>query len=116
MTLQQALAFGLIVATLGLFIWGRLRYDVVALASVLIGVLIGVVPADHAFDGFKSDVVVIIAAALVVSAAFQKSGVVESALNPILARLRASAARFRRWRRRPRCSRWPPRTSARWRS
>ncbi len=88
MTLQQALAFGLIVATLGLFIWGRLRYDVVALGSVLTGVLIGVVPAAHAFDGFKSDVVIIIASALVVSAAFQKSGVVELALRPLLSRLK----------------------------
>ncbi len=88
MTFHQALAFGLIVATLGLFIWGRLRYDVVALGSVLTGVLIGVVPADHAFDGFKSDVVIIIASALVVSAAFQKSGVVELALRPILDRLK----------------------------
>jgi len=88
MTLQQALAFGLIVATLGLFIWGRLRYDVVALGSVLTGVLIGVVPAAHAFDGFKSDVVIIIASALVVSAAFQKSGVVELVLRPLLSRLK----------------------------
>jgi len=88
MTLHQALAFGLIVTTLGLFIWGRLRYDVIALASVLTGVLIGVVPAASAFDGFKSDVVVIIAAALVVSAAFQRSGVVEIALRPLLSRLK----------------------------
>jgi di/tricarboxylate transporter len=88
MTFHQALAFGLIVATLGLFIWGRLRYDVVALGSVLTGVLIGVVPAASAFDGFKSDVVVIIASALVVSAAFQRSGVVELALRPLLSRLK----------------------------
>ncbi|HWF76628.1 MAG TPA: SLC13 family permease [Caulobacteraceae bacterium] len=88
MTFHQALAFGLIVATLGLFIWGRLRYDVVALGSVLTGVLIGVVPAEHAFDGFKSDVVIIIASALVVSAAFQRSGVVELALRPLLSRLK----------------------------
>jgi di/tricarboxylate transporter len=88
MTFHQALAFGLIVVTLGLFIWGRLRYDVVALASVLTGVLIGIVPAANAFDGFKSDVVVVIAAALVVSAAFQRSGVVELALQPLLGRLK----------------------------
>ncbi|HEY1750181.1 MAG TPA: SLC13 family permease [Caulobacteraceae bacterium] len=88
MTLHQELAFGLIAATLGLFIWGRLRYDVIALASVLTGVLIGVVPAANAFDGFKSDVVIIIASALVVSAAFQRSGVVEAALRPLLSRLK----------------------------
>jgi di/tricarboxylate transporter len=89
MTLHQGLAFGLIVATLGLFVWGRLRYDVIALAALITGVLIGVVPAASAFDGFKSDVVVIIAAALVVSAAFDRSGVAELALRPLLSRLKS---------------------------
>jgi di/tricarboxylate transporter len=88
MTFHQGLAFALIAATLGAFIWGRLRYDVVALAALVIGVLIGVVPAASAFDGFKSDVVVIIAAALVVSAAFDRSGIVELALRPLLSRLK----------------------------
>ena len=69
MTLNQGLAFGLIGGTLLLFIWGKLRYDLVSLAALLAGVFLGVVPAAKAFDGFKSDVVVIIAAALVVSAA-----------------------------------------------
>ncbi len=88
MTLHQGLAFGLIGVTLLLFIWGRWRYDLIALASVLTGVLIGVVPAANAFDGFKSDVVVIIAAALVVSAAFDRSGLVEVVLRPLLSRLK----------------------------
>ncbi len=88
MTLHQELAFGLIGVTLLLFIWGRWRYDLIALGSVLTAVLIGVVPAASAFDGFKSDVVVIIAAALVVSAAFERSGVVEVVLRPLLSRLK----------------------------
>ena len=88
MTLHQALAFALIGVTLLLFIWGRWRYDLIALGSVLTAVLIGVVPAASAFDGFKSDVVVIIAAALVVSAAFERSGIVEVVLRPLLSRLK----------------------------
>jgi len=88
MTLHQGLAFALIGVTLLLFIWGRWRYDLIALGSVLTGVLIGVVPAANAFDGFKSDVVVIIAAALVVSAAFDRSGLVEVVLRPHLSRLK----------------------------
>jgi len=87
MTLSQILAFGLIICTLGLFAWGRLRYDLIALGSLLAGVLIGIVPAAHAFDGFKSDVVVIIAMALVVSVAFERSGLVELVMRPVLARL-----------------------------
>ena len=87
MTLHEGLAFGLIGCTLLLFIWGRLRYDLVSLAALLTGVLLGVVPAAHAFDGFKSDVVVIIAAALVVSAAFARSGLIEVLMRPLLGRL-----------------------------
>jgi di/tricarboxylate transporter len=88
MTFHQGLAFGLIAVTLGLFIWGRLRYDLIALGSLLTGVIIGVIPAPSAFDGFKSDVVVIIAAALVVSTAFERSGIVEVVLRPLLGRLK----------------------------
>lgn len=84
MTLQQGLAFGLIGLTIVCFIWGRWRYDVVALTALLLGVAIGVVPAEDAFSGFANDVTVIIACALVVSAAFARSGIVESILRPVL--------------------------------
>ena len=38
MTLQQGLAFGLIGLTIAAFIWGRFRYDVIALCALLAGV------------------------------------------------------------------------------
>jgi di/tricarboxylate transporter len=84
MTLQQALAFGLVGATIIAFIWGRWRYDVIAVTALLLGLALGVVPTDNAFSGFANDVTVIIACALVVSAAFARSGVVETALRPLL--------------------------------
>ena len=65
MTHQQALAFGLIGVTIGAFVWGRFRYDLIALVSLLAGVLLGVVPARNAFDGFSNDITVIIASARV---------------------------------------------------
>lgn len=86
------LAFGLLVATVALFIWGRFRYDLISLGALLAGVLIGVVPAAKAFDGFKNDIVAIIASALVVSAAFARSGVIETALGPLLARAKDERA------------------------
>ena len=85
------LAFGLIVATVSCFVWGRIRYDLVSLGALLIGVLVGVIPAKHAFDGFKNDVVIIIAMALVVSAAFARSGLIEAMMRPVLARLKTEA-------------------------
>lgn len=77
MTLQQGLAFGLIALTIGAFIWGRFRYDLVAAVALVAGLILGVVPAEAAFDGFKNDVTVIIACALIVSAAFARSGIVD---------------------------------------
>ncbi len=44
MTLQQILAFAVIAGTMALFVWGRLRYDLVAGMALLVAVLIGVVP------------------------------------------------------------------------
>ena len=87
MTLDQGLAFGILGAALALFAWGRLRYDLVALLALLAGILTGVVPADRAFRGFGDEIVVIVASALIVSAAVARSGVVEAAMRPLLPRL-----------------------------
>lgn len=84
MTLQQGLAFGLVALTIVAFVWGRFRYDVIALVALVAGVAVGVIPAKSAFDGFRNDVTVIIACALVVSAAFARSGIVELALRRVL--------------------------------
>lgn len=92
MTLEQALAFALVGGAIALFIWGRFRYDLVALCVLLAGVLVGVVPADGAFSGFSDDVVVIIGTALVISAAVSRSGVVEAVLRPVTGRLKSAQA------------------------
>ena len=80
MTLAQIFSFGIIAATMALFVWGRLRYDLVALLSLLAAIATGIVPADKAFSGFSDDIVIIVACALLVSAAVGRSGVVEDAL------------------------------------
>lgn len=87
MTHQQVLAFGLLGVTIGFFVWGRIAYDLVALAALLVGILVGLVPPKHAFEGFSSEIVIIIAAALVISEAIARSGVIESVMRPVLPRL-----------------------------
>jgi len=87
-TLQQGLAFGLIALTIGAFVWGRFRYDLVAVVALVLGLAVGIIPADAAFDGFKNDVTVIIACALIVSAAFARSGIIELAMRRILPHLK----------------------------
>jgi di/tricarboxylate transporter len=91
MNLHEALAFALVLATMAAFAWGRVRYDLIALLSLLAGLISGIVPAKAAFDGFKNDVVVIIACALIVSAAIARSGIIEAATRPILSRLKSEA-------------------------
>ncbi len=84
------LAFAIVAGMMALFVWGRLRYDLVAVLSLLVAVLVGIVPADKAFSGFSDDIVIIVASALLVSAAVAKSGVLEAALNRISPYLRTA--------------------------
>jgi di/tricarboxylate transporter len=71
-----------------LFVWGRLRYDLVAILSLLASLAAGTVPADKAFTGFSDDIVIIVASALVLSAAIGRSGIIESALRFVSAHVR----------------------------
>ena len=91
MTLDQSLAVGIVLAMMGLFVWGKLRYDLVASLALLAAIGVGIVPAREAFKGFSDDIVIIVASALVVSAAVARSGVVERAvraLGPYLTNVR----------------------------
>ncbi len=84
MTTEQALAFAVMGGAVALFVWGKLRYDLVALMALITGVLVGVIPADRMFSGFANDLIWIIASVLVLSAAIARSGLVERALSPIM--------------------------------
>ncbi len=77
MTNDQISVFVILAAALVLFVWGRWRYDVVAFAALMVGVAAGVVPTSGAFGGFGHPAVVTVAAVLVISRAFQNSGVIE---------------------------------------
>lgn len=74
---QQAIVFGTLVLALALFIWGRWRYDVVALIALLIVTVTGLVPGAEAFAGFGHAAVVTVAAVLVLSRGLQNAGVVD---------------------------------------
>src|SRR4051794_4457151 len=83
MTLAQGLAFTIVVFMMALFVWGRIRYDVVSLLALLTSVFCGIVPPKEAFSGFSDDIVIIVASALVVSAAVARSGITEIIIRPL---------------------------------
>lgn len=76
MTIDQS-AIGLILLVmLALFVWGRVRYDIVAVGGLVVAVTLGLVPAQFAFYGFGHPAVITVAAVLVMSRALQQSGAV----------------------------------------
>ncbi|ASV83366.1 citrate transporter family protein [Ochrobactrum quorumnocens] len=84
MTHPQILSFAVIILMMGAFIWGKFRYDIVALCSLLLAVAVGVVPFDQAFTGFSDDIVIIVGSALIVSAGVARSGLMQEAVQRFL--------------------------------
>jgi len=80
----STLVFIVLGLTLAAFIWGRFRYDLVALAALLGSVMLGLVPAESAFAGFGHPAVITVAAVLVLSRGFERSGVVDIIANQVL--------------------------------
>jgi di/tricarboxylate transporter len=87
MTTPQYLSIALLVAMMAMFVWGRFRYDVTAMLALLAGLALGIVKPKEAFTGFSDDIVIIVGSALVISAAVQRSGMVECALGLIAGRV-----------------------------
>jgi len=67
----------LISTTLALFIWGRIRYDLIAFMALISGTIVGVIPTHDVFSGFGHPAVVIIALVLIISRGLIRSGAVE---------------------------------------
>ena len=86
MTLDQIIAFSAIGGALVFFVWGRWRYDLVALVALLVVVTAGLVPAREAFSGFAHPAVITVAAVLVISRALRNAGIIDvvvRALSPL---------------------------------
>lgn len=88
MTQPQILSVALLVGMMALFLWGRFRYDVTAILALLAGLALGLVKPKQAFTGFSDDIVIIVGSALVISAAMQRSGLIETALGIVARRVK----------------------------
>jgi len=86
MTTPQIVIFAVLAATMALFLWGRLRHDVVALAALMAVVVGGLVPAADAFAGFGHPAVITVACVLVLSRGLQNTGAVDWLARSVLPR------------------------------
>lgn len=74
MTLDQILISAIILTVFGLFLWGRWRYDVVAVLALATATLSGLVPAKAMFWGFGHPATVTVALVLILSRGLQNAG------------------------------------------
>jgi di/tricarboxylate transporter len=74
----------ILAATIVMFLWGRWRHDMVAMASLLACVVAGLVPAEHAFAGFGHPAVVTVASVLILSRALLLTGAVDALAHRLL--------------------------------
>jgi len=76
-SLEQIIVFAVLGAAIIAFMWGKFRYDLVALLTLLTVVAFGILPADQALVGFTHPAVVIVVSMFVLSQALVDSGIVE---------------------------------------
>lgn len=83
MTISQLLISGILLVTMMSFVYGKWRYDLVAMFALMACVLAGLVEADTAFSGFGHPAVVTVAAVLIISSALRDAGVVDEVASRI---------------------------------
>ena len=83
MTTQQLLISGILLMTLLAFVWGRWRYDLVAMFALMSAVVVGIVDPGEAFEGFGHPAVITVAAVLIISSALRNAGVVDEVASRI---------------------------------
>ena len=86
---SQIAISAILVAAVALFIWGRPRYDVVAILALLATAISGLVAAEKVFLGFGHPAVITVIAVLVISRGLHSAGVVDMIagwLSPLIER------------------------------
>lgn len=83
---SQILILGILAATMALFLWGRFRHDVVALAALMACILAGLIPPEDAFAGFGHPAVITVACVLILSQGLQNTGAVDWLARSVLPR------------------------------
>lgn len=87
MTMPQFFSIAVLLGMMAMFLWGRFRYDLVAVMALLAALATGIVAPADAFRGFSDDIVIIVGSALVLSGAVQRSGVIERIMRTLQKRM-----------------------------
>lgn len=77
MTADQIQILSILAVTIGMFLWGRWRHDIIALGCLLACVFTGLVPSESAFSGFGHPAVITVGCVLILSWGLQSTGAVD---------------------------------------
>ncbi len=75
--MEEFIVFITLLIILPLFVWDRIRHDIVSLIALFILVIAGTIPAEDAFAGFGHPAVITVAAVLVIGKALEFSGLID---------------------------------------
>jgi di/tricarboxylate transporter len=89
LTIPQVEIFAIVAVMLALFMWDRLRHDLVACLALLATIVTGIMPAQKAFSGYSNPVIILIASTLVLGRAIGNSGILGGVLRAFLKRFRS---------------------------
>lgn len=84
MTQDQFAVIAILVAAMGMFIWGKWRHDMVAAGALLACVFAGLIPGGEAFYGFGHPAVITVVCVLVLSHGLQATGAVDELARRVL--------------------------------
>ncbi|WP_226701909.1 SLC13 family permease [Microbulbifer elongatus] len=84
MTVDQIIILLILAVTIVLFIWGPWRHDMVALASLLACVFVGLIEPEDAFTGFGHPAVVTVACVLILSRGLQNTGAMDALAQKVV--------------------------------
>ncbi|MFA6654128.1 MAG: SLC13 family permease [Candidatus Delongbacteria bacterium] len=75
--MEHNIVFAVLILTLILFVWGKIRHDLVALSALFLLVILRVVDPASSFEGFGHPAVITVAAVLIIGKGLEFSGLVD---------------------------------------
>lgn len=82
-----------LVLTIALFIWGRVRSDIVALSALVVLILSGILTPAEALSGFSFSVVIMMVGLFVVGGAILQTGLARAAGNRMMGMAKGNEAK-----------------------
>ena len=94
MSPDQIFLLSLLGAVFVMFVWGRWRYDVVAIGAMLLVAITGIVPIQDVFLGFGHPATLTVAMVLIISRGLLNSGVIDLMAEHVLRPLKSTTGQI----------------------